>query len=214
MMSPDSRKSWQIANSLEKQATGTKTSQKIDSSGAKESASNQSAVSRINNLRKKYSVDQQDAKPQIAKVQPATQKIPRSQPTVNQPIVTKQVVLQNPMGPFIPSSNLRQKLPSQQPAPADLSKPSKTGTATTKDASLRMETVPQTVPMSQKQKQRSISPLILVVNPSLTQPLSSNSPQGNPPRSARNTSKTFQNQFKPRVGHVSFTKQKARQSPH
>ena len=67
MVSPDSRKSWQITNSLEKQATGTRTSQKVEHSGAREGASNPTAVSRINNLRKKYSVDQQDAKPQLNK---------------------------------------------------------------------------------------------------------------------------------------------------
>ena len=44
------------------------------------------------------------------------QRLSDGQEAQKRSLVAKQVVLQNPMGPFIPSSNLRQKLPSQPQA--------------------------------------------------------------------------------------------------
>lgn len=136
---------------------------------------------------------------------------------MNQPILTKQVVLQNPMGPFIPSSNLRQKLPLHQQA-VELAKSGRTGVpGGAKDGSHRQDSTLQTFPMSMKEKQRAVSPLILVVNPAMTHhPLSGgHQAHVNVPKSARNTTKTFQNQFKPKAGGSgSVSKQRPKQSPH
>ena len=57
IVSPESRKSWQITNPLEQHASGKNPHQKKEGAADKGGSGNLTTVSRINNLRKKYSID-------------------------------------------------------------------------------------------------------------------------------------------------------------